>query len=162
MSDSSEGFLDTLFELVLDAMGVVDRARLFGARKMDFVNPVRSSVWKDEDFRNRIESPIAAILRNTTPRAGRAHLLHAATFVLRRHTQWAEALQKMVAKQVPVDDGLDQLAASIDKQLKDAARLSFDQTRARGSRLARARRGSPSLARVRDDQGQGSQGRLVL
>jgi multiple sugar transport system substrate-binding protein len=35
-------------------------------------------------------------------------------------TQWAEALQKMVAKEVPVDDGLDQLAASIDKQLKDA------------------------------------------
>jgi len=32
----------------------------------------------------------------------------------------AEALQKMVAKEVPVDDGLDQLAASIDKQLKDA------------------------------------------
>jgi multiple sugar transport system substrate-binding protein len=26
----------------------------------------------------------------------------------------------MVAKQLPVDDGLDQLAASIDKQLKDA------------------------------------------
>jgi hypothetical protein len=26
----------------------------------------------------------------------------------------------MVAKQVPVDEGLDQLAANIDKQLKDA------------------------------------------
>ena len=24
---------------------------LFGARKMDFVNPVRASVWKDEEFR---------------------------------------------------------------------------------------------------------------
>ena len=35
-------------------------------------------------------------------------------------TQWAETLQKMVAKEVPVDEGLDQLAASIDKQLKDA------------------------------------------
>ncbi|MBV9218610.1 MAG: extracellular solute-binding protein, partial [Methylobacteriaceae bacterium] len=27
---------------------------LFGARKMDFVNPVRTSVWKDEEFRGRI------------------------------------------------------------------------------------------------------------
>jgi ABC-type glycerol-3-phosphate transport system substrate-binding protein len=35
-------------------------------------------------------------------------------------TQWAETLQKMVAKEVPVDEGLDQLAASVDKQLKDA------------------------------------------
>ena len=35
-------------------------------------------------------------------------------------TQWAETLQKMVAKEVPVDEGLDQLAANIDKQLKDA------------------------------------------
>ena len=26
-------------------------------------------------------------------------------------TQWAETLQKMVAKEVPVDEGLDQLAA---------------------------------------------------
>ena len=35
-------------------------------------------------------------------------------------TQWAETLQKMVAKQLPIDEGLDQLAANIDKQLKGA------------------------------------------
>jgi multiple sugar transport system substrate-binding protein len=35
-------------------------------------------------------------------------------------TQWAESLQKMVAKEVPVEEGLDQLAASINQQLKDA------------------------------------------
>ena len=28
---------------------------LFGARKMDFVNPVRASVWKDDEFRARID-----------------------------------------------------------------------------------------------------------
>ena len=27
---------------------------LFGARKMDFVNPVRGAVWKDQEFRDRI------------------------------------------------------------------------------------------------------------
>ena len=35
-------------------------------------------------------------------------------------TEWAATLQKMVAKEVPVDEGLDQLAASIDEQLKQA------------------------------------------
>ena len=35
-------------------------------------------------------------------------------------TEWAASLQKMVAGEVPVDEGLDQLAASVDAQLKDA------------------------------------------
>ena len=35
-------------------------------------------------------------------------------------TQWAATLQQMVAKEVPVEEGLDQLAASIDEQLKQA------------------------------------------
>ncbi|MNF17694.1 hypothetical protein D3C80_2213560 [compost metagenome] len=35
-------------------------------------------------------------------------------------TEWAATLQKMVAKQVPVDEGLDQLVESIDRQLKEA------------------------------------------
>ena len=35
-------------------------------------------------------------------------------------TQWAATLQQMVAKEVPVDEGLDMLAASIDEQLKQA------------------------------------------
>jgi multiple sugar transport system substrate-binding protein len=35
-------------------------------------------------------------------------------------TEWAATLQKMVAKEVPIDEGLDQLAQSIDGQLKEA------------------------------------------
>ena len=35
-------------------------------------------------------------------------------------TEWAATLQKMVAKEVPVDEGLDQLAESINRQLKEA------------------------------------------
>ena len=35
-------------------------------------------------------------------------------------TEWAATLQKMVAKEVPVDEGLDQLAASVNKQLVEA------------------------------------------
>jgi len=35
-------------------------------------------------------------------------------------TEWAATLQKMVASEVPVDEGLDQLAQSVDRQLKEA------------------------------------------
>ena len=35
-------------------------------------------------------------------------------------TEWASSMQKMVANEVPVDEGLDQLAESVDKQLKEA------------------------------------------
>jgi multiple sugar transport system substrate-binding protein len=35
-------------------------------------------------------------------------------------TEWAASLQKMVAGEVPVDEGLDQLADSVNRQLKDA------------------------------------------
>ena len=35
-------------------------------------------------------------------------------------TEWAATLQQMVAKEVPVDEGLDKLAGSIDEQLKQA------------------------------------------
>ncbi len=42
---------------------------LFGARKMDFVNPVRASVWKDERVpRPHRRSPIRAISSSTTSR----------------------------------------------------------------------------------------------
>jgi len=35
-------------------------------------------------------------------------------------TEWAASLQKMAAKEVAVDEGLDRLAASVDRQLKQA------------------------------------------
>ena len=68
---------------------------VFGARKMDFVNPVRASVWKDEEFRNRIDKSYPGYLE--------------------QHDVSAPG-----AKEEPVDDALGQLDASSDKQLKDA------------------------------------------
>ena len=35
-------------------------------------------------------------------------------------TEWAASLQKMVAKEITVDEGLDKLADSINRQLKQA------------------------------------------
>lgn len=94
---------------------------LFGARKMDFVNPVRASVWKDEEFRARIDKSYPGYLNQYDTSAPGAKIYFTAQpLFFDLTTQWAETLQKMVAKEVPVDEGLDKLAANIDKQLKDA------------------------------------------
>ena len=94
---------------------------LFGARKMDFVNPVRSSVWKDGEFRARIDKSYPGYLHQyEVSSEGSKIYFTAQPLFFDLTTQWAETLQKMVAKEVPVDEGLDQLAENIDKQLKDA------------------------------------------
>jgi multiple sugar transport system substrate-binding protein len=94
---------------------------LFGAQKMDFVNPVRASVWKDEVFRKRIDTSYPGYLnQHDTSAPGAKIYFTAQPLFFDVTTQWAETLQKMVAKEVQVDEGLDQLAANIDKQLKDA------------------------------------------
>jgi multiple sugar transport system substrate-binding protein len=94
---------------------------MFGARKMDFVNPVRASVWKDAEFRSRIDKSYNGYLAQHDASAPGAKIYFTAQpLFFDVTTLWAETLQKMVAKEVPVDEGLDQLAASIDKQMKDA------------------------------------------
>jgi multiple sugar transport system substrate-binding protein len=94
---------------------------MFGARKMDFVNPVRASVWKDPDFRARIDKSYTGYLAQHDASAPGAKIYFTAQpLFFDVTTEWSEALQKMVAKEVPVDEGLDKLAAAIDSQLKDA------------------------------------------
>jgi multiple sugar transport system substrate-binding protein len=94
---------------------------MFGARKKDFVNPVRASVWKDAEFRSRIDKSYNGYLAQHDASAPGAKIYFTAQpLFFDVTTLWAETLQKMVAKEVPVDEGLDQLAASIDKQMKDA------------------------------------------
>jgi multiple sugar transport system substrate-binding protein len=94
---------------------------LFGARKMDFVNPVRASVWADEEFRARIDKSYPGYLAqyDASGPGSRIYFTPQPLFETLT-TEWAAQLQKMVAKEVPVDEGLDQLAAYIDDQLKQA------------------------------------------
>ncbi len=94
---------------------------LFGARQMDFVNPVRGSVWKDEAFRKRIAESYPGYLEQFDASAPGSKIYFTPQPLFEAvTTQWAAALQQMVAKEVPVDEGLDQLAASIDEQLQQA------------------------------------------
>jgi multiple sugar transport system substrate-binding protein len=94
---------------------------LFGARKMDFVNPVRASVWADQEFRDRIAKSYPGYLEQYEASApGSKIYFTPQPLFFNLTTEWAAALQKMVAQELPVDEGLDQLAQNVNRQLKSA------------------------------------------
>lgn len=94
---------------------------LFGATQMDFVNPVRKSVWANTDFRARLDKsyPGYVEMHDLSAPGAKIHFTAQPLF-FDLTTEWAATLQKMVAKELPVDEGLDQLAQSVDKQLIEA------------------------------------------
>ncbi|MEO1492065.1 MAG: extracellular solute-binding protein [Pseudomonadota bacterium] len=94
---------------------------LFGAAQMDFVNPVRQSVWDDAGFRKRLSDsyPGYVEMHDVSAPGAKIHFTAQPLF-FDLTTEWAASMQKMVAKEVPVDEGLDQLADSVNRQLKDA------------------------------------------
>ena len=94
---------------------------LFGATQMDFVNPVRESVWADETFRERLDKSYPGyVAMHDLSAPGASIKFTAQPLFFDLTTEWASSLQKMVAKELPVDEGLDQLADSVNRQLKDA------------------------------------------
>jgi len=94
---------------------------MFGAREMDFVNPVRQTVWDDEAFRSRIADNYPGYVEQHDASAPGAQIYFTPQpLFFDLTTEWAATLQKMVANEVPVDEGLDQLAESVNAQLKDA------------------------------------------
>jgi multiple sugar transport system substrate-binding protein len=94
---------------------------LFGATKMDFVNPVRQSVWSDQSFRDRLSGSYPGYVEmHDVSAPGASIKFTAQPLFFDLTTEWAATLQKMVANEVPVDEGLDQLAESVNTQLKDA------------------------------------------
>ena len=94
---------------------------LFGAREMDLVNPARSSVWADGMFRDKLSAKYSGYVEMhdaSAPGASIKFTPQPLFFDLT--TEWAETLQKMVANEVPVDEGLDMLAESVNNQLGEA------------------------------------------
>jgi multiple sugar transport system substrate-binding protein len=87
---------------------------------MDFVDPVRQSVWKDEAFRTKLNKYPGYVDMFDASAAGASIKFTPQPLFFDVTTEWAATLQKMVAKQVPVDEGLDQLAESINRQLQEA------------------------------------------
>jgi multiple sugar transport system substrate-binding protein len=94
---------------------------LFGATKMDFVNPVRKSVWADKSFRDRLSGSYPGyVAMHDVSAPGASIKFTPQPLFFDLTTEWAATLQKMVAKEVPVDEGLDMLATSVNRQLKEA------------------------------------------
>ena len=136
---------------------------MFGARKMDFVNPVRASVAKDAGMaRSRIDKSYAVISEQYRRlRAWLEDLLHRRSRCSstsppngrRRCRRWWR-------RKCQVDEGLDQLAASINKQLRtrgsvDRRFIAPSRAMDRACRPSRATsiRGSPvSSSQVRSSR----------
>ena len=108
--------------LGVHAVGVGHRARPVRCAQDGLRQPgPRLGLGGRDGPRAGSRSPIRAISRSSRRRhpvprstSRRSRLFEAVT------TEWAATLQQMVAKEVPVDEGLDKLAGSIDEQLKQA------------------------------------------
>lgn len=88
---------------------------------MDFVDPVRQTIWKDESFREKLNTKYPGYVEMFDASAAGASIKFTPQpLFFDVTTEWAATLQKMVAKEVPVDEGLDKLAESINRQLKEA------------------------------------------
>ena len=88
---------------------------------MDLVNPARASVWADEMFRDKLSASYPGYVEmHDISARGASIKFTAQPLFFDLTTEWAAMLQKMVANEVPVDEGLDQLAESVNRQLKDA------------------------------------------
>ena len=90
------------------------------ATKADLIDPVRQSVWDNQDFRTRMQSHPGYLdqFAASFP-AARIHFTPQ-PMVFTIATEWAVALQKMYANKIPVEDGLDALASNIAAQLSGA------------------------------------------
>ncbi len=94
---------------------------MFGARKKDMVNPIRASVWKDPEFLDRMKQGYPGYIEQYNATAPEAKIYFTPQpLFFNLTTDWAAALQRMVAKEVPVDEGLDKLAEQINRQLKQS------------------------------------------
>ncbi len=94
---------------------------LFGARGKDQIDPVSASIWEDADFTARVKAnfPNFAQTYQATEPGAKIYFTPQPLF-FNVTTNWAASLQQMVAKQVPVNEGLDKLADGINRQMRQA------------------------------------------
>ena len=93
----------------------------FGATQADLVNPVRQSVWNNTDFQARLKKDYPGYLEQYQQSSDGSKIYFTPQpLFFNLTTEWAASLQKMHANQVSVDEGLDQLAESVNQQLRNA------------------------------------------
>lgn len=93
----------------------------FGATQADLINPVRQSVWDNAEVQARLEDSYPGYLGQYLDSANGSRIYFTPQpLFFNLTTEWAAALQRMYANEIPVDDGLDELAAFVDRQLRGA------------------------------------------
>jgi multiple sugar transport system substrate-binding protein len=94
--------------------------QMFGARSHDLVNPVRNKIWEDEEFSERL-SQYKGYKEQYEASAPHAQVYFTPQpLFFSTVTEWAAALQKMVAGETSVDEGLDRLVNDVNRQLDEA------------------------------------------
>ncbi len=94
---------------------------LFGARGHEQIDPVRMSIWQDEEFTSKLDQGFPDFRKTyaaTEPDAKIYFTPQPLFFSVT--TEWAAALQEMVAGRIPVNDGLDKLAEDTNQQMRRA------------------------------------------
>jgi multiple sugar transport system substrate-binding protein len=93
----------------------------FGAVKMNFVDPVRTSVWREAAFRQRVSEKYPGYIEQYEASAPHAKIYFTPEpLFFTVTTDWAVALQEMYAGTVGVKEGLDKLVVSIAQKLREA------------------------------------------
>lgn len=94
---------------------------IYGGVKKQLVDPVRNTTWQDPAFKARLHKGYPGFynaFEETLPDA-RIYFTPQPLF-FNVTTEWAAMLQRMVAKQVTVDEGLEKLASHVNRQMKSA------------------------------------------
>ena len=92
----------------------------FGAVNADLVDPVRDSVWKVPEFQARLEKSYPGYLNQFQKSIGQSRIYYTPQQLCPEFTtDWAAMLQQMYAKQIPIDEGLDKLAAGLERKLRE-------------------------------------------
>lgn len=91
----------------------------FGAIHADVVNPVRKSVWENEEFKARLEKSYPGYLKQYQASVAGAKIYFTPQQLFPEFTtEWASTLQQMYGGTVAVSEGLDKLAERLTGKLK--------------------------------------------
>ena len=92
----------------------------FGATKGDLVNPIRKSVWANPEFQQRLEKSYPGYLKQYQDSIANSKIHFTPQQLFPEFTtEWAAMLQQMYGGQITVDEGLDKLAQTLTRKLKD-------------------------------------------
>jgi len=91
----------------------------FGAVNADLVDPVRDSVWGVQAFQARLEKAYPGYLNQFQKSIGQSKIYFTPQQLFPEFTtDWAAMLQQMFSKEIPIDEGLDKLAAGLERKLR--------------------------------------------